>query len=143
MSRKKRLFYLLLTLLIALPVLSHAEITDEDIVFKNRAIAYLANKSNAKEIKKSIHGAINAVKFNLNLTDADSAKFKDVAIHNNISVVCGYVSAKNSMGDYSGYRRFYVVGAVLPGRGRNDTHFEGEPILGEYIFESMWDTYCT
>jgi len=143
MTRKMRLIYLALTLSIALPALSYAQMTDEDIALRYQAKAYLANKSNAKEIKRSIHNAMSAVKFNLNLADPDSADFKDVAIHNNIAIVCGYVSAKNSMGDYTGFRRFYVIGAVLSGKGRNDTHFEGEPILGEYIFDSMWDNYCT
>lgn len=43
------------------------------------------------------------------LADPGSAQFRNVAYYPNGKSVCGEINAKNRMGGYVGYRRFFVV----------------------------------
>lgn len=42
------------------------------------------------------------------LLDPSSAQFRDLKFHERTGAVCGELNAKNRMGGYTGFRRFYV-----------------------------------
>lgn len=48
------------------------------------------------------------------LRDPESARFKDLKIGRNDTIVCGEVNAKNAMGGYVGARPFYFAGGDEP-----------------------------
>ncbi len=57
------------------------------------------------------------------LKDPDSAKFRDEVLHRD--ALCGQVNAKNSMGGYTGYRRF-VAGSLF-------FVIQGEPVQFDQV----------
>jgi hypothetical protein len=56
----------------------------------------------------TFHHAIGEVSGGL--TDAESARFRDLYVSNGLKgrAVCGAVNAKNRLGGYAGFRRFYI-----------------------------------
>jgi hypothetical protein len=66
------------------------------------------------------------------LKDPDSAKFRRMSSDTYAAFFCGEVNAKNSMGGYVGYKRFYAIGA-------DTTRLEGD----ELFFEDLWAENCS
>lgn len=66
-------------------------------------------KSNPKEAQKAMREGKAAVLENLK--DPDSAKFRNLKTSRDL-FLCGEVNAKNSMGGYVGFKRFYTMGAA-------------------------------
>lgn len=69
-----------------------------------------------------------------NLKDADSAKFRNLTVSPDATILCGEVNAKNSMGGYTGFKRFVVTGSSI-------VEIEGE---GKYpaTFNKTWEEDC-
>jgi hypothetical protein len=63
------------------------------------------------------------------LKDPESAKFRNIVVVRDS--VCGEINAKNSMGGYVGYKRFFAVGGVVA-RIDND----------ESPFQEAWSKIC-
>lgn len=69
------------------------------------------------------------------LKDSDSAKVRDVYISNAaIPIICGEVNAKNSMGGYTGFKKFYY--------GGNDQLAQIEAADTEDAFEMRYANLC-
>lgn len=67
------------------------------------------------------------------LKDPKSANFKDVYFHKNqIPMTCGWVNSKNSLGGYSGYKRFISAGKI-------ELTFLEEEVTD---FENTWNQFC-
>ena len=71
------------------------------------------------------------------MKDPDSAKFRNVAATTTGAFVCGEVNAKNSMGGYAGFTRFY-------GDYVDTLSIESERMSdGEKrVFDAMWRDTC-
>jgi len=65
------------------------------------------------------------------LRDSESARFQNEFISPNKIAVCGEVNAKNSMGGYSGFKRFIVTAEKAGIYGD-----------GTYFVESRWQERC-
>jgi len=71
------------------------------------------------------------------LTDPESATFRNTSYHGATKAVCGEVNAKNRMGGFVGFTRFYA----LPGFVR----FEGGDLGDEQVpvdFGKLYDDFC-
>jgi hypothetical protein len=69
-----------------------------------------------------------------NLNDPESAKIRKLMYfndqNNNIQVLCGEINAKNRMGGYVGYEKFFIAS-----NGRYD--------IGQNDHTQYYDSYCT
>lgn len=63
------------------------------------------------------------------LKDPDSTNFRRIQVIR--GSVCGEINAKNSMGGYVGYKRFFSVGGII---GRIDDDSSS--------FQTSWDASC-
>jgi hypothetical protein len=85
-----------------------------------------------KEGKLFIENAKNTLIESLN--DPESAKLRKLMYFddkaNNMKVLCGEINAKNRMGGYVGYEKFFIAS-----NGRNDI---GQNDHGQY-----YDSYCS
>lgn len=87
-------------------------------------------KSIPKEAQKTMREGKAAVLENLK--DPDSAKFRDLKTSRD-AFLCGEVNAKNSMGGYVGFKRFYSMGHA------GLTYFDD----GSRDFLEKYAEYCT
>ena len=94
---------------------------------------FLYNETDAKRVAWIMNGK-SSIK--LRLKDPDSAKFRGMFFANNVApVACGEVNSKNSLGGYTGYKRF-VTG------NRIDLTFV-ETDMGAGEFDKVWKELCS
>lgn len=69
-----------------------------------------------------------------NLNDPDSAKLRKLMyfndVNNKMQILCGEINAKNRMGGYVGYRKFFIAS-----NGRSD--------IGGNDHSQYYDSYCS
>lgn len=68
------------------------------------------------------------------LKDPDSAKFRNLTTSVDAIFLCGEVNAKNSMGGYMGFKRFFTTGGTV-------VELEGEGIYPA-VFNETWEENC-
>ncbi len=93
---------------------------------------FLYNETDAKRVAWIMNGKSSIKQ---RLKDPDSAKFRGMFFANNVApVACGEVNSKNSLGGYTGYKRF-VTGNQL------DLTFV-ETDMGAGEFDKVWKELC-
>ena len=102
----------------------------------NNASAKLAEELRAERLEREREAGLLAIKakdaVRPILKDPDSAQFGQVFAGNVDGTACGTVSAKNSLGAYTGQTRF--ITALTPASSRVDD--------GSDAFSEQWDKLC-
>lgn len=97
-------------LLLAIMATSIAHSAEKKRVVTDSVQISEADKEKSRRVA-TLEQAKNVVR--RNLTDPDSANFRDVFVTPKGAIVCGEVNAKNQVGGYVGFRRFISVGSSV------------------------------